>query len=54
MRKFKHTTDVYATVHAECLSQYNLRKLSPSTINMLKTLYTRHNVMKDSPFITST
>ena len=32
LRNFKHTTDVYAVVHARAVSLYNLRQLEPAHI----------------------
>lgn len=28
MRKFKHSHDLYARIHAACMTRFNLRKLS--------------------------
>ena len=53
LRSFKHTTDVYAKVHARALSLYNQRQLEPAHIKALTTLYDSHQIITDSPFVTT-
>lgn len=40
MRKFEHSHDLYAKVHAECMSRFNLRKLSEQEVQILTTMFT--------------
>ena len=51
MRKFEHSNDIYAKVHAQCMSMFNLQKLSQQEISILSSLFTQQNVMHDSPFV---
>jgi hypothetical protein len=51
MRDFKHTKDLYAMVHAECMRRSNLKKLTQPVRNMLSQLITTHGIMTDSPFL---
>ena len=51
MRKFEHSSDIYAKVHAQCMSMFNLQKLSQQEISILSSLFTQQNVMHDSPFV---
>ena len=53
LRNFKHTTDVYSQVHARALSLYNLRQLEPAHIKAFTTLYDSHQIITDSPFVTT-
>lgn len=53
MRDFKHSTDVYATVHARALTLYNLRKLEPVHIETLSALFNSHQIITDSPFVST-
>ena len=51
MRDFKHTKDVYPTVHARALTLYNLKKLEPAHIDTLSALFNAHQIITDSPFV---
>ena len=51
MRKFEHANDIYAKVHAQCMSLFNLQKLSQQEISILTSLFTQQDVMHDSPFV---
>ena len=53
LRDFKHTKDVYATVHARAQTLYNLRKLEPAHIQALTVLFSSHEILTDSPFIST-
>jgi hypothetical protein len=53
MRKFKHTADIYAMVHASCMSKHNLREFSEAEEAILCKLYSSHGIMHDSPFVSS-
>ena len=51
LRKFGHTKDLYAQVHAKSMSKFNLRELSEQEVDIMSQLYTQHGVMSDSPFV---
>eukprot|EP00347_Sterkiella_histriomuscorum_P024337 403331476 len=50
MREFKHTKDIYSTVHAESVSRYNMKKLNEEEVHALSTVFSSHGIMNDSPF----
>lgn len=41
MRKFDHCKDIYAKVHAQCMSQLNLNQLTQQEVAILTKLYTK-------------
>lgn len=51
MRKYEHSHDLYARVHAECVSRLHLRKLEDQERDILSQMFTKDAVMKDSPFL---
>ena len=50
MRKFNHSKDLYSVVHAECITRFNSRALPENIIKALKSVYSSHGIMNDSPF----
>uniref|UniRef100_A0A7S3MRF7 Uncharacterized protein n=1 Tax=Favella ehrenbergii TaxID=182087 RepID=A0A7S3MRF7_9SPIT len=52
MRDFKHTKDVYATVHARAISLLNMQQLEPAHVQALTALFNAHGIIADSPFVT--
>lgn len=50
MRKFDHTKDLYSHIHAECVTRYNLRKITPDEKEMLNKVFSSHGIMTESPF----
>ena len=53
LRNFKHTKDVYATVHARAMTLFKLQKLEPAHIQALTALFESHEILTDSPFISA-
>lgn len=53
MRRFPHTTDLYAIVHAKALSKYNMRELNEVELQVLGQLFTQDRIITDSPFVTT-
>ena len=53
LRNFKHTKDVYANVHARALTLYKLRKLEPAHMAALSALFEAHQIITDSPFVST-
>lgn len=51
MRNFKHTRDVYSTVHAQAMTMLKLKKLQPEHVHALSSLFEGHEIITDSPFV---
>ena len=50
MRKFDHTKDIYSHIHAECVTRFNLRKITPDEKEMLSKVFASHGIMTEFPF----
>ena len=51
IRNFKYSKDLYAYVHATATTMFRERKIDGELYEIIKRIYTEHDILTDSPFV---